>query len=173
MPVTANFSEKFHERLGHDLTEELANHMNFIDQTYRTELRELNELNFARFDAKIEQRAMQLDAKWDERFREMDAKWEQRSREMDAKWDERFAKIDRRFSKLDAQWDKRFTKLSAEIQSGFDHARSERDRIAGELRGEMASGLASHKADLMKWMFMFWVGTTVTLVGTIIAVAKL
>jgi hypothetical protein len=27
-----------------------------VDDTYRTELRELNELNFARFDAKLEQR---------------------------------------------------------------------------------------------------------------------
>jgi hypothetical protein len=29
---------------------------NAVDLTYRTDLRELNELNFARFDAKLEQR---------------------------------------------------------------------------------------------------------------------
>jgi len=31
-----------------------------VDATYRTELRELNELNFARFDAKLEQRVAEV-----------------------------------------------------------------------------------------------------------------
>ena len=31
-----------------------------MDLTYRTELREVNELNFARFDAKLEQRLADL-----------------------------------------------------------------------------------------------------------------
>jgi hypothetical protein len=31
-----------------------------VDLTYRTDLRELNELNFARFDAKLEQRLAEL-----------------------------------------------------------------------------------------------------------------
>ncbi len=33
---------------------------NQVDATYRAELRELNELNFARFDAKLEQRMAEL-----------------------------------------------------------------------------------------------------------------
>ncbi|HMA40494.1 MAG TPA: hypothetical protein VKP10_10475 [Gemmatimonadales bacterium] len=36
---------------------------NQVDATYRGDLRELNELNFARFDAKLEQCVAQLDAK--------------------------------------------------------------------------------------------------------------
>ncbi len=35
---------------------------NAVDLTYRTGLRELNELNFARFDAKLEQRMAELRA---------------------------------------------------------------------------------------------------------------
>jgi hypothetical protein len=35
---------------------------NAVDLTYRTDLRELNELNFARFDAKLEQRLAELRA---------------------------------------------------------------------------------------------------------------
>ena len=38
-----------------------------MDATYRADLRELNELNFARFDAKLEQRLAELKAelvKW-------------------------------------------------------------------------------------------------------------
>jgi len=33
---------------------------NAVDLTYRTDLRELNDLNFARFDAKLEQRLAEL-----------------------------------------------------------------------------------------------------------------
>jgi len=35
---------------------------NAVDLTYRADLRELNELNFARFDAKLEQRLVELRA---------------------------------------------------------------------------------------------------------------
>ena len=63
MPVTAKFSREFYDKLGHEVVDELVNHLNQVDTTYRSELRELNELNFARFDAKLEQRVAQLDAK--------------------------------------------------------------------------------------------------------------
>lgn len=33
-----------------------------VDATYRSELRELNDLNYARFDAKLEQRVAELRA---------------------------------------------------------------------------------------------------------------
>ena len=38
---------------------------NSVDATYRADLRELNELNFARFDAKLEQRIGALDGRLD------------------------------------------------------------------------------------------------------------
>ena len=39
-----------------------VNWFNQVDATYRADLRELNELNFARFDAKLEQRLAELRA---------------------------------------------------------------------------------------------------------------
>jgi len=60
MPVTAVLSKKFYERFGEDLTNELVHWFNSVDATYRADLRELNELNFARFDAKLEQRLAEL-----------------------------------------------------------------------------------------------------------------
>jgi len=60
MPVTAKLSRKFYERFGDELTNELVDWFNQVDATYRSELRELNELNFARFDAKLEQRIADL-----------------------------------------------------------------------------------------------------------------
>lgn len=60
MPVTAKLSRKFYEQFGDDLTNELVNWMNQVDTTYRSEFRELFEVHFARFDAKLDQRVAEL-----------------------------------------------------------------------------------------------------------------
>ena len=60
MPVTAKLSRKFYERFGDDLTNELVEWFNQVDTTYRSELREANELNWLRFEAKLEQRIAEL-----------------------------------------------------------------------------------------------------------------
>lgn len=60
MPVTAKLSKRFYDVLGEDIANELVDWFNAVDLTYRTDLRELNELNFARFDAKLEQRLAEL-----------------------------------------------------------------------------------------------------------------
>ena len=60
VPVTAKLSRKFYEKLGDDVANELVEWFNQVDATYRGELRELNELNFARFDAKLEQRITEV-----------------------------------------------------------------------------------------------------------------
>ncbi len=60
MPVTAKLSRKFYETFGEDVTNELVDWFNSVDATYRADLRELNELNFARFDAKLDQRLAEL-----------------------------------------------------------------------------------------------------------------
>ena len=73
MPVTAKLSRKFYEKLGDDVADELVEWFNAVDATYRSDLRELNELNFARFDAKVEQRWAQLDAKLEQRIAELRA----------------------------------------------------------------------------------------------------
>ena len=60
MPVTAKLSRKFYETLGEDVTNELVDWFNSVDATYRGDLRDLNESNFARFDARLEQRVAEL-----------------------------------------------------------------------------------------------------------------
>jgi len=60
VPVTAKLSRKFYEKFGDDVANELVDWFNMVDATYRSELRELNELNYARFDAKLEQRVAEL-----------------------------------------------------------------------------------------------------------------
>jgi hypothetical protein len=60
--VTARLSKRFYEVLGEYVANELVDWFNAVDLTYRTDLRQLNELNFARFDAKLEQRLAELRA---------------------------------------------------------------------------------------------------------------
>ena len=85
VPVTARLSKRFYEVLGEDVATELVNWFNDVDATYRADLREMNELNFARFDAKLGERLAQLDAKWETRWAGLDAKWEGRWGGLDAK----------------------------------------------------------------------------------------
>ena len=74
MPVTARLSKLFYERLGEQVANELVEWFNAVDTDYRGQLRELNELNFARFDAKLEQRIAELTAKIDRLDVELTAK---------------------------------------------------------------------------------------------------
>lgn len=119
MPVTARLSKRFYDTLGEDLATELVDWFNQVDATYRSDLRELNESNFQRFDAKLEQRLAQQDARWERRFAELEVKLEQRFAQHDVRWE-------RRIVELDAKWEER---------------------------------IGSLKAELIKWMFLFWVGT--------------
>jgi hypothetical protein len=70
--------------------------VNALDLSYRTDLRELNEVNFARFDAKLEQRL-------------------------------------------------------------------------AELRGELLTEIQRLRADMVRWMFGFWVTTVLMLGGLMVA----
>ena len=56
MPATARLSKRFYNTLGEETASELVDWFNTVDAPYRADLRELNELNFGRFDTKLEQR---------------------------------------------------------------------------------------------------------------------
>ncbi|HTY07007.1 MAG TPA: hypothetical protein VMC86_10840 [Gemmatimonadales bacterium] len=94
--MTAKLSRQFYDRFGDEIANELVEWFNQVDATYRGDLRELNELNFARFDAKLEQRFAEYDVKLERRFAEYDVKLERRFAQQDAKWEQRFAGLETR-----------------------------------------------------------------------------
>jgi hypothetical protein len=96
MPVTAKLSRKFYETFGDEIANELVDWFNQVDATYRSELKELNELNFARFDAKVEQR-----------FAEAKVEVEQRLAAFEAQVIRQFGKVDGQFAELRAALDSR------------------------------------------------------------------
>ncbi len=117
----------------------MVNWFNQADTTYRTQLRELNDLNYSRFEAKLEQ----FGAKMDQRFAEQDAKWERRFANQSAEWE-------RRFANQSAEWERRFGELSARM-----------DKLTAIVE---AQPLAI-QANLLKWMVVLWATTILAIVG--------
>lgn len=62
MPLTVKLSRKFYEKFGDDIADELVSILNAVDATYRVELREQNEANFSRFEAKLREAIAELRA---------------------------------------------------------------------------------------------------------------
>ena len=60
MPVTARLSRAVYEKLGDEVTNQLVDWFNLVDAAYKSDLREQNEWNLARFEAKLEQRLGEL-----------------------------------------------------------------------------------------------------------------
>ena len=74
MPVTAKLSRKFYERLGDDVANELVEWFNQVDAAYRSEFRDLFEVHFARFDAKLEQRIAEVKGELESKFAGLEAR---------------------------------------------------------------------------------------------------
>ena len=136
-------SKKFYDTLGEDLANEMVDWFTQVDTTYRTDLREFNELNFQRFDAKMEQRLAQYDAKLEQRLASYETKWEQR------------------LAGYETTWERRMAQFRAEIHQEIV-----------TLRGDFRSEISALRTELIKWMFGFWVTSTATSVGVAIAVVK-
>ena len=97
MPVTARLSKAFYDRFGEQVTNELVDWFNDVDETYRNGLRELNELNFARFDAKVEKRFAEFEVKFEKRFAEFEVKIVQRMTSLETTLERRLGEQTRFF----------------------------------------------------------------------------
>ena len=56
MPIVLKLSQAFYDRFGDVVVDELVGVLNQVDNASQQTLRELNEANFARFDARFERR---------------------------------------------------------------------------------------------------------------------
>jgi len=146
----AKLSERFYQKFGHELVEELVTWLNQMDTTYRTDLRELNELNFSRFDSKLEQRTVELESRIDHVAAQLDAKIDHVAAQLDAK-------IDRVAAQLVAKIDRVAAQLDAKI-----------DGAAAGLR----QGMGNLRAGLIKWMFVFWIGQAATTIALVFVVTR-
>lgn len=157
MPVTARLSLKFYERLGEDLANELVDWFNQVDATYRSDLRDLNELNFARFDAKVEQR-----------FAESEARFEKRIAESEVRFEKRIAETEVRFEKRLAESEVRFEKRLGELAGQVAEMDARWERRMADFQAEVLRDLRETKADLIKWSFVFVAGATLSILGVLL-----
>ena len=63
MPVTTRLSHRLHDALGEDAGGDLVTWMQTVDAN-RAELRELNELNFARIESRFRENEARLDTRF-------------------------------------------------------------------------------------------------------------
>ncbi len=111
MPIAAKFSKEFYAKLGHGIADELVDWFNKVDTTYRSEFRELFEVNFARFDAKLEQRLAEIKAE----LREEIAALDQRLVEFKAELRKEIVALDQRLAEFKAELNSRLSGLEARL----------------------------------------------------------
>ena len=63
MPVTARLSKRFYDTFGDEIANDLVEWFNQVDATYRQELREQNDLNWGRVEARISQGEARMEAR--------------------------------------------------------------------------------------------------------------
>jgi hypothetical protein len=124
MPIAAKLSRTLYDTFGHEGAEAMVDWMQQVE-TQRSELRELNDLSFARIDARFA--------------------------EARAENDLCFARIDTRFAEL-----------REEMHMGF-----------ANLEAKLVTQIERRFSELIKWSFVFWVGSTVTLVVALAALGRI
>ncbi len=180
-------AKKFYDTLGEDIANELVDWFNQVDATYRSELRDLNELNFARFDAKLEQRIAEVRADiavfqgWVESQvnalngnvevqvgvlnGKIDTQIDALGGKIDTQIDALSGKIDTQIEALSAKIDGQVDVLSGKIDTQVYVLSGKIETQAESLRDYMDSRIDSLRAELIKWMFLFWLGTVATMLG--------
>jgi tetrahydromethanopterin S-methyltransferase subunit G len=165
MPVTARLSLRFYEKLGEDVANELVEWFNSVDATYRADLRELNELNFARFDAKLEQRIGTFEAKVEQRLGALD----QRIGMLEARLEQRIgmleAKLEQRLAEFGAD-------LRMEIERRFAQVDAKFETLEARLIQRLESRIGEVKHEMLRWMLASWSTMMLVLLGTLFAVLK-
>ena len=146
MPVTAKLSRRFYDQLGDEVANELVNWFNAVDETYRNQLRELNELNWERFRSELRAEGIAIRSDVEKRLSEMDRKLDSRFAAIDA----RFVAVDARFAALDAHFERvegNFPTFDQKIDAKF----------------------ARYEMRMYKAMFAFWTATVIPLAALILA----
>ena len=154
MPVTARLSKKFYDQLGEDIAAELVDWFNQVDATYRSDLREVNELNFARFDAKLEQRLAEFELKLERRFAAFELKVERRFAAFESKVEHRFAAFESKVEHRFAAFEARLTQLEKTVAEGF-----------AAVDGKIATAVGAARDSLLRWMIGLWITQLLAFAG--------
>jgi hypothetical protein len=154
MPVTAKLSKEFYDALGEGVANELVDWFNQVDATYRLDLRELNDRNFQRFDAKMGERMAQSEARMERRMVELLIR-------LEAKFD---AKLEKGLNDLRDSLRAEMGVLSAEMAALRAEMRA--DSVTKEQFADFRAEVSDKFTDLLKWMVVLWTGTVLAVITT-------
>jgi hypothetical protein len=127
MPITAVLSRTLHEALGREAAADLVDWMQQVD-THRAELRELNELSYARLDSRMNELRQVMDSRFNEQRQATDSLRVEFRHELRAE----------------------ISALRMETNDGLAEVKI---ALAG-----LESKIDRRFADLVKWSFLFWCG---------------
>jgi uncharacterized protein involved in exopolysaccharide biosynthesis len=111
--IAVKLSREFYERFGNDATNELVGVLNTISLSYRDELREINELNFARFDAKVGERLAELRQELKQDVAQLRSELKQDIAQLQAEFRQELVEFGREFAAVLIE----VTSLRADIES--------------------------------------------------------
>ncbi len=166
--MTAKLSKEFYDALGEGVANELVDWFNQVDATYRLDLRELNDRNFQRFDAKIGERMAQSEARMERRMAELLAR-------LEAKFD---AKLEKGLNDLRDSLRAEMGALRTEMLTGMNALRTEMHALRTEMNAMRADFVTKEQfadfraevsdkfTDLLKWMVVLWTGTVLAVITT-------
>ena len=165
MPVTGKLSKAFYDRLGEQIANELVEWFNQVDLTYRNDLRELNELNFQRFIARLDERVGASEAKAEVRVAALGSELEQHMVVLESRLEQRLAalegKLERRLAVLESKLERRLAALESEME-----------RRLAALEGKVEQRLAGMEATLerrlgeqTRWLFVMWASLLIPIIG--------
>ena len=117
-----------------------------MDETYRNQLRELNELNWERFRSELRAEGIAIRSDVEKRLAEMDKKLDSRFAAIDA----RFTAVDARFAALDAHFER--------VEGNFPTFEQKID-----------AKFARCETRMYKAMFALWTATIIPLAALILA----
>ena len=138
MPVTARLSKLFYDRFGDEVVGELVDWLNSADTDYRAALREHNEANFVRFDARLEQRLAEQGAGFERRL---------------AAIEQRLAGFEQRLGRIEERLDQFESRLSALERTVDRGAAAQREFIERSLKEQT------------RWMFVAWGSLMIPIIG--------
>ena len=172
MPVTVKLSRLFYERFGDEIANELADWLNHVDASTTRQLRELNAQNFRQFEAVLNARAREIEAKIEALGSAIDVKLEGLRSEMDVKLEGLRSGIEIKLEGLRSEIEIKLEGLRSEIGIKLDGLSAQFEQRLAENKeelmteiGSLRTDLYAFKAELLKWMFLFWLGSVATILS--------
>jgi hypothetical protein len=178
MPVSAQLSRQLQDAIGREAADGPLDWMTTMDQQ-RADLRELNEMNFSRFDARLGERTAELRQEMRTSFTAVDVRFAELRQEMqagDAALHAEIAELRQEMQTGFARVDGQIAALRTEMQAGDMGLRLEIANLATRMEagfGRMEAMIERTRTEMMKWVLRFGVGAVVAVTGLVLAIERL